>query len=104
MDFESEDPNGRSTTVFGIFYPSTMYVCRLLNACSLRTLNILVTCRYFVNEQYYTYDSKSLVADFGGYLGLLLGSSLLTFYDLFKSWTSIIVNGIKKKMCQKSGV
>ena len=34
-----------------------------------------------VKEEYYTYDMSNLIADFGGYLGLLLGYSILGFYD-----------------------
>ena len=34
-----------------------------------------------VKEEYYTYDISNLIADFGGYLGLLLGYSILGFYD-----------------------
>jgi hypothetical protein len=34
--------------------------------------------------QYLTYDLSNFVADFGGYLGLLLGHSLLSFYDFGK--------------------
>ena len=53
------------------------------------TQNLISPQRYNEQTQYFTYDIKSFVADFGGYLGLLLGSSLLTFYDLFKHWTTI---------------
>ena len=35
-----------------------------------------------MREQYYTYDWTDLFSDFGGYMGLLLGASMLTFYDL----------------------
>jgi hypothetical protein len=38
--------------------------------------------RYQVRHQYLTYDAQSLVADIGGYLGLLLGHSVLSFYDI----------------------
>ncbi len=38
--------------------------------------------RYVINKQYYVYDSDSLIADVGGYLGLLLGQSLLGLYQL----------------------
>ena len=48
--------------------------------------------------QYYTYDLKSFVADFGGYLGLLLGSSILTFYDLFKQWSITFTSCTKKRL------
>ena len=34
--------------------------------------------------EYYTYGVSSLVADFGGYLGLLMGHSLMSLYDLAK--------------------
>ena len=37
--------------------------------------------RFAVKKQYYTYDFQNFLADFGGYLGLLLGYSILGFYD-----------------------
>ena len=33
-------------------------------------------------SQYLAYDIQNLIAEFGGYLGLLLGYSLLDFYDI----------------------
>ena len=57
--------------------------------------------RYTEYIQYYTYDAKSFVADFGGFLGLLLGSSILTFYDLFKKW-SIALTSCTKKWLNKN--
>ena len=53
--------------------------------------------RYLKYTQYLTYDRKSFVADFGGYLGLLLGSSLLTIYDLFKLWVARLISWAKSK-------
>ena len=38
--------------------------------------------RYQVGKQYYTYDFNSYVSDFGGYLGLLLGYSIVSFFDM----------------------
>ena len=38
--------------------------------------------RYQVGTQYYTYDFNSCVSDFGGYLGLLLGYSIVSFFDM----------------------
>ena len=32
-------------------------------------------------EQYYVHDFYTFFADIGGYMGLLLGSSLLSLYD-----------------------
>ena len=37
--------------------------------------------RYTEEVFYYTYDFESFVADFGGYMGLILGHSMLTLYD-----------------------
>ena len=54
---------------------------------------------YEVKEQYLLYGGSNLVADFGGFLGLLLSCSLLSFYDMgkdgifrFYSW----INGDKR--------
>ena len=52
-------------TFFQFFYPSNMYD------------------EY---TQYIIYDETNFIANFGGYLGLLLGSSVLTFYDGGKIW------------------
>jgi hypothetical protein len=41
--------------------------------------------RYNYMEDYYTYDEFSFFADVGGYLGLLLGHSILSFYDIAKA-------------------
>ena len=45
--------------------------------------------KFPVNEQYYIYDGTTFIADFGSYLGLLLGYSVLAFFDtlmhLFKT-------------------
>jgi hypothetical protein len=32
--------------------------------------------------EFLTYNSQDFVSDFGGYLGLLLGQSVLNFFDL----------------------
>ena len=37
--------------------------------------------RFHMRKQYYTYDFSGFLADFGGYLGLLLGSSIMGCYD-----------------------
>jgi hypothetical protein len=39
------------------------------------------TGTYEVKKQYYVYGSDSFIADIGGYLGLCLGMSILTFFD-----------------------
>ena len=37
--------------------------------------------KFMIKNQFYIYSTSNLIADFGGYLGLLLGYSLLGFYD-----------------------
>ena len=44
-------------------------------------------------EEYYVYDWTTFFSDFGGHVGLLLGYSLLTFYDQVKG---LILNMINK--------
>ena len=40
--------------------------------------------RYVGKKFYYTYNANAFFADIGGYLGLLLGHSVLSFYDIAK--------------------
>ena len=53
--------------------------------------------RFTKREQYYTYDYQNLWADFGGYLGLLLGYSLLGFYDTLTEYLQIVFNKCNKR-------
>ena len=41
-------------------------------------------------KEYYTYAMYSFIADFGGYLGLLLGASILSFYDDTSTFLSFV--------------
>ena len=47
-----------------------------------------------VSEQY-LYDFNNLLADAGGYLGLLMGASLLTFYEV----AADLMEKIVQKFC-----
>ena len=51
-----------------------------------------------IREHVYAYDWLNLVADFGGWLGILLGYSILGFYDTFE----FIVVNLKQKLNPKS--
>ena len=44
---------------------------------------------YIEEEQYYVYDFDSFFADVGGYMGLLLGSSVLSIYDVVGGWLDV---------------
>ena len=50
-----------------------------------------------VEEHFYIYDAPNLIADFGGYLGLLLGYSLLGFYDTLMDLCEMII-----EICNKT--
>ena len=39
--------------------------------------------KFPVKEQFFIYDNATFLSDFGAYLGLLLGYSILTFYEMF---------------------
>ena len=42
--------------------------------------------RYLVRREYVLYDPDSFIADIGGYLGLLLGHSLLSLFHSAGEW------------------
>ena len=44
---------------------------------------------FIEEEQYYVYDFDSFFADVGGYMGLLLGSSVLSIYDVVGGWLDV---------------
>ena len=48
--------------------------------CQLHLRFRMLDSSYKEEEQYIIYDSASFIADVGGYMGLLLGSSLLSLY------------------------
>ena len=52
---------------------------------------------YYERTQYFIYEMTNFIADFGGYLGLLLGCSLLSFYDKGREWIIILYRRIKAK-------
>ena len=45
---------------------------------------------YDVREEYIVYDSSNFIADVGGYLGLLMGHSILSIYYLYAGWLTKI--------------
>ena len=49
--------------------------------------------RYEVRKQYPLYDINSFIADVGGYLGLILGYSILSLCSVVEKW---IVSKSKK--------
>ena len=52
-------------------------------------LEILVPIgRHEEREQYVVYDTDSFIADVGGFLGLLLGHSMLSLYQLGNRWVA----------------
>ncbi len=53
---------------------------------------------YPVRRQYITYDWWALTADFGGFLGLLLGHSILSVYDLGKVGMTQIIRYVRRKL------
>ncbi len=41
-----------------------------------------ISGHYGVKEEYLAYSVQNFIADFGGYLGLLLGQSVVSFFDI----------------------
>ena len=53
---------------------------------------------YLSREEYIVYDTDSLIADVGGYLGLLLGHSMLSIYSSLVEWLPESRNKIGKQL------
>ena len=54
----------------------------LQNDSQIMMLMFYANGRYQEGKQYYTYDFNSFLSDLGGYLGLLLGYSIVSFFDM----------------------
>ena len=58
---------------------------------SLKVFIHFLNGHYEEKEQYIIYDSNSMIADIGGYKGLLLGYSLLSIYEIAEQmWLKMI--------------
>ena len=51
---------------------------------------------YNLNEEYLVYDFNNFIADIGGYLGLLLGHSILSIYSTSADWITKPFRTIRK--------
>ncbi len=54
------------------------------------------TSSYITGKEVLRYDKKDVIADFGGYLGLLLGYSILNLFDLILETCEKIVVASKR--------
>ena len=63
--------------------------------CQVHLEFIMQESSYQLEEQYQIYDGVSFIADMGGYMGLLLGSSLLGIY--------MAIENVLRNICCKSG-
>ena len=50
---------------------------------------------YNIDREYYVYDTSNFLADIGGYLGLLLGHSILSIYSISVKWILGFYNTLK---------
>ena len=51
---------------------------------------------YDINEEFYIYDFGSFMGDCGGFMGLLLGCSLLSLYHMVADWVTALMSRNKK--------
>ena len=63
----------------------------------------LPSAMYDERKQYLIYDMTHFTADFGGYLGLLLGGSLPSLYDKLKRWLKSLHKLLIEKLARKNG-
>ena len=64
----------------------TQYIRSFISKDSIELEWEYMNSDYIVRQEYLTYDINSLIADVGGYLGLLLGHSLLSIYQWLMEW------------------
>ena len=57
--------------------------------------------KYPMKKQFYIYTKSNLVADFGGYLGLLLGYSVLGFFNSLMDFSEHFIRMCKEKFQAK---
>ena len=50
----------------------------------------------YSSKEYFIYDINSFIADFGGYLGLLLGASVITLYEWIVGTVQTLVLKVTK--------
>ena len=48
-----------------------------------------------IREEIFNYDELDLIADFGGIMGLLLGASILSFYDFIENVLRKLIDFLK---------
>jgi hypothetical protein len=53
---------------------------------SVRLQFFFASGKLILKEQYVIYNYNSMIADIGGYLGLLMGYSLLSVYEMAVDW------------------
>ena len=59
--------------------------------------------RYQMGRQYYTYDFNSYMSDFGGYLGLLLGYSIGSLFDMAQDLFTYLIKQQDNQVKVSSG-
>ena len=57
---------------------------------------------YNLNQEYLVYDFNNFIADIGGYLGLLLGHSILSIYSTSADWITKPIKTIRKWLFPRS--
>ena len=77
-------------TIFFLILRMTMQETQYLQGFNYATNKVAfewqyMNSDYIVRQEYLTYDINSLIADVGGYLGLLLGQSIYGLYKILIS-------------------
>ena len=63
-------------------------------------------CQLHVKRDVLIYDGFNFIADFGGYMGILLGFSILSIFDVISNWIWINMSHVRMnfqdRCCQKN--
>ncbi len=87
---------------FRVTKPNAMEIKKQGRAVQGTTLMLRITAprsQYTLKDQYYVYDGNSLIADIGGYLGLLLGHSIFSIVSILNDWFRYVATKKFKLLC-----
>ena len=95
--FRTEEPDFINTLLLRVYVASGEYELREQVPFVQGKLGTLFRKDTF---QYLVYDWHDLVADVGGYLGLLIGQSVFGLYEIMTQW----LKGLKIPKCPKKSL
>ena len=87
----------RYTVTSGPLITESVFYENRIENCQLHLDFVIEDNSYNEEEQYVIYDVNSFIADVGGYMGLLLGSSLLSLYISVEDYVKKVLGNARAR-------